>query len=381
MLHLPQPASRGSGRAHRVFHPLSGADLATLCTVLIRSGGVPLGRLHVPLLALASALTRLPFTLLEAAGSRLFLRSRDLPAPIFVVGYWRSGTTHLSNVLSRHDGFGILPPICVGLPHEALGLGRLVRPFIEQFYPRTRLIDDVPLGSELPQEDELAIANMSAWSFYHGIYFPDRATDWIGRGLFFDGAGHDDIEQWKRLLHRYVAKMTVHQGRRPLLIRNPVHGARIGLLRSIWPDAKFIHVHRNPFDVHASAVRMFATLFRELAIQDHAIDANDLVLATYPRLMTALLEEAESLEEGSFCSVRFEDFERAPLDELQRIFATLHLDGYETAKPRFASYLDSVRAYRKAPRRFDSGQIAQVQARWQPFIDRWNYKIPEIAAT
>lgn len=381
MLHLPQPASRGSGRAHRVFHPLGGADLATLCAVLAQSGGVPLGRLHVPLLALASALTRLPFTLLEAAGSRLFLRSRDLPAPIFVVGYWRSGTTHLSNVLSRHDDFGILPPICVGLPHEALGLGRLVRPFIEQFYPRTRLIDDVPLGSELPQEDELAIANMSAWSFYHGIYFPDRAADWIGRGLFFDGAGPDDIEQWKRLLHRYVAKMTVHQGRRPLLIRNPVHGARIGLLRSIWPDAKFIHVHRNPFDVHASAVRMFATLFRELAIQDHAIDANDLVLATYPRLMTALLEEAESLEEGSFCSVRFEDFERAPLDELQRIFATLHLDRYETAKPRFASYLDSVRAYRKAPRRFDSGQIAQVQARWQPFIDRWNYKIPEIAVT
>jgi hypothetical protein len=86
--------------------------------------------------------------------------------------------------------------------------------------------------------------------------------------------------------------MTIHQGRRPLLIRNPVHSARIAMLHSIWPDAKFIHIHRNPFDVHASAVRMFATLLSELSVQDRPIDTNDLVLETYPRLMTALLEDA-----------------------------------------------------------------------------------------
>jgi hypothetical protein len=377
MLRMPQPASRGAGRAHRLFHPLAGADLRTLCRILAESGGVPLRRLHVPAIAMASVVMRLPFTLLEALGSRLLLKGEGLPAPVFVVGYWRSGTTHLSNVLSRAEGFGILPPICVGLPQEALGLSRLVRPFIEQFYPKTRLIDDVPLGPELPQEDEIAIANMSAWSFYHGIYFPERSPAWIERGLFFDGAGPHDIERWKRMLRAYVTKMTAHQGGRSLLIRNPVHSARIALLRSIWPDARFIHIHRNPYEVHASAVRMFATLLAELSMQDRSVDTNELVLKTYPRLMAALLRDAGELPAGSFCTVRFEDFERTPMQELQRVFAELRLDGFDAAAPRFAAYLHSVASYRKAPRRLDHRHVAAVTEAWRPFIERWNYEIPE----
>ena len=379
MISLPLPATRGKGRAHRVFHPLAGADLRVLARLFATGGGVPLDRLHVPLLAMVSALSRLPFTVTEALASRILPDAADLPAPIFVVGYWRSGTTHFSNVLSRWPSLGILPPICVGMPQEALGLGRLVRPFIEQFYPKTRLIDAVPLAAGLPQEDELAIANLSVWSFYHGIYFPKRSDDWIERGLFFKGATPADIETWRRMLRNYLTKMTLHQGRRPLLVRNPAHGARIDLLRSIWPDAKFVHVYRNPFVVYASAVRMFSTLFRELAVQHDEVDVDEMVLETYPRLMSAMSAGLERVPDGNVSHVRFEDFERRPMEELQRVFADLSFNDYPNAAPRFARYLGNIGPYRKTAHTFDQGSLAEVATRWRPFVERWRYEVPATA--
>ena len=134
-MQLPKQSSRGRGRAHRLFHPLCGATLPTLARLLLQ-GGVAPGRAHVAAIAVAMAGLRLPFTLGEAAFSALHGHDDDLPAPIFIVGHWRSGTTHLANLLSRSPAFGILSPMSVGLPAEALGLARVARPFVEQFFPR-----------------------------------------------------------------------------------------------------------------------------------------------------------------------------------------------------------------------------------------------------
>jgi hypothetical protein len=326
--------------------------------------------------ALASVLGRLPFTLAERVARKLLLDTRDLPAPIFVIGYWRSGTTHFTNVLSRWQGLGMLPPIAVGMPHEALGLARLAAPFIEQFYPKTRLIDSVPLGPELPQEDELAIANMSPLSFYQGVYFPRRAEEWIDRGLFFDGATTGEVENWKRALHAYLSAMTIRQGRRPVLVRNPAHGARIPLLRALWPDAKFIHLYRDPYVVQASASRMFRTLFRELALQESVVDTDELVLRTYPRMLEALLREADRLPAGSYCEVQFESFERDPIGELHRIFGELELQGIDEASSAAAAYLETVKSYRKAEHRFDARIVQRIERAWQPVLRRWAYRPP-----
>ncbi len=277
--------------------------------MLYGNGGVSPHRAHVAAIALCSAVLRLPFTVSERAALAWQLRrSPAMPAPLFVIGHWRSGTTHLANVLSRSPRFGILPPIAVGLPWEALGLARLIGPYIEQYLPRNRLIDDIALAPDLPQEDELALANMTPLSYYHGLYFPQALEANFNTGLFLEDCPEARIRTWAGALRQYVAKMTLHQGRRPLLIRNPVYSTRIPLLRAIWPDAKFIHIYRNPYAVYASSRRMFTTLLRELALQDAVADVDALVLRTYPRLMARLLEDAAMLPSGSFAEIRFETF-------------------------------------------------------------------------
>ena len=96
-------------------HPLCGADLRTLSTVLARNGPVPVAYLPQAVAAFGSALGRLPFTAAERAWTAWRLRREpDLPPPLFILGHWRSGTTHLYNVMSRSPRFGFVPPLAVG---------------------------------------------------------------------------------------------------------------------------------------------------------------------------------------------------------------------------------------------------------------------------
>ncbi len=376
----PEARSRRRGQAHRVFHPLAGADLRTLCAVLYRNGGVAPHRAHVAVIALGSAALRLPFTVGEHVALAWKLRREpELPAPVFIIGHWRSGTTHLANVLSRSPRFGILPPIAVGLPWQALGLARLIGPTIEQYLPGDRLIDAVALAPDLPQEDELALANMTPLSYYHGLYFPRMLERNFERGLFFDGCSEARIQAWARALRQFVAKMTLHQGHRPLLIRNPVYSTRIPLLRALWPGAKFIHIHRNPYVVYDSSRRMFATLLRELALQDAACDVDTLVLRTYPRLMTRLLDDAATLPANSFTEIRFETFRQAPLRELERVFRELDLPGFAEARKGFERYLTSVSGYRTAVHRLQPADLDRIARSWERFITHWDYGVPPAA--
>ena len=69
MLRAPAFASRGKGRAHRVFHPLCGATLGTLTRLAVQ-GGVSPGRAHVMAIAFGVAAVRSPFTAAEAAWCR-----------------------------------------------------------------------------------------------------------------------------------------------------------------------------------------------------------------------------------------------------------------------------------------------------------------------
>jgi hypothetical protein len=77
-------------------------------------------------------------------------------------------------------------------------------------------------------------------------------------------------------------KVSVHQGHRPLLIKNPVYTGYIRHLRELWPKAKFIHIYRNPYRVFVSARHYFTRLLPELTLQDYDdLPIESLVLESY----------------------------------------------------------------------------------------------------
>ncbi len=373
----PGGPERAGGDRRPLAHPLAGADPATLVKVLWQAGGLPPGGWVRAGTALAASVARSPLSLAEAATTAVWRRGRPLEQPpLFLVGHWRSGTTHLYNVLGK-AGFGYVDPISAGLPWDTLLLGRWLRPLLERALPKGRFIDAVAVNPDSPQEDETAVANMTALSYFHAIYFPRAFEHFYWRGLF-PGQGDAALSrQWERRLDRYLWKLERLRPGRRLVIKNPVYTARVTHLAQRYPGARFLHIVRNPHEVFASTRSFFTKMFEALALQPWSnVEVERVVLETYPRLMQPLLEDAGRLPAGQYAETHFEDFERDPLGELERIYRELELDGFVAARPAMEDYLGSIRSYSRAARQFPARDIALVENTGGPFLQHWGYGPP-----
>lgn len=369
--------AKSSGDRRPAAHPLTGADLGTLLALLSGSGGLAPRRWPAVAGMLGSALGRLPFRLGERAWVGLARRGRDLETPpLFILGHWRSGTTHLTNVLAE-GGFGFVDPIAAGLPWEFLTLGRWLRPLLVRMLPEGRFIDQVEVGPDSPQEDEAAMANLQPLSYFHGIYFPQRFEPWFARGLFLDGASPAEVARWEERFRLYLWKLARRRPDRPLLIKNPVYTGRIAQLAQLYPEARYLHIVRNPHEVFASTRAFLVKMFEALALQpwDH-IEIEEVVLATYARMMDRLIADAAALPSGRFLEIRFEELEARPLATLERVHERLGLGGFAAARPAYAAYLDRIQRYERAKRSFPERDLALAERHWGRFLAHWGYGRP-----
>lgn len=362
----------------RFSHPLMGANLHTLLTLFVRNGT---GRYPIHLtIILAAAFLRWPFSTYERWQVTRTSLPESAPPPIFIVGHWRSGTTFLNNILSQSPQFACVSPIATGIPWDFLTIGKLMRPLLEKALPKNRFIDRVSVDPDSPQEDEIALASMQLVSFYHGLYFPKNFTQKFNKGIFFEDCSNQEIEAWKWSIQHFCKKLQIEHPDRQVLIKNPVYTARIRRLRQIWPNAKFIHIYRNPYRVYQSMLNFYKKLFPELALQpfDH-VPISEIVLQSYPKMMQALLEDSSAIPPENFIEFSFEQFEADPIRLLQKTYDQLDLTGWEQVKPAFQEYVDAQKTYRKNQYAFPKEDIEQVKAHWHPFIQRWGYEPPESA--
>ncbi|GJL92041.1 sulfotransferase family protein [Hyphococcus sp.] len=359
-------------------HPLCGANLGTLAAVIGRSG-MPSHPGAGAMIGLA-ALGRWPFSTAE----KLVMESKlpkleDMPTPIFILGHWRSGTTHLYNIMCESGAWGYVPPVATGLPWDLFGIAKVFNPLLEKALPEHRYIDNIPVTPTSPQEDEIAIANMSEASFYHGIYFPRAFAENVQRGLFFDGCSTNDIRNWRKQFTYFLRKLYLHQEEKPLLIKNPVYTARFSMLKEMFPDAKFIHIHRNPYDVFVSMRNFYAKLLKEFALQgyDH-VDIDETILNVYERMMTAYERDARDMPADRLIELRYDALDADPVGSVAKIYDQLSLPGFDDAKQRFEQYLASVSSFAKNKFDYSDEAAAKVEARLKPFIDKWGYGRPGV---
>lgn len=358
--------------------PSIGISLKDWLKLVLTNGSVALK--HYPRIFFINLLSTIgiPFRCFEKWRLNKKIQLTELSdQPIFIVGHWRSGTTHLHNLLVQDPQFGYITMLQAAFPKSFI-TSNFFKRFMNRFLPKTRPMDSMKMGIYEAQEEEMALGNMFPYSFYNGWYFPRRMLEFYFKYVRFNQVSLSLMEQWRRIYDFLLKKATYFMKGKRLVLKNPVNTARIKFLLEIYPDAKFIHIYRNPYEVYASTRHFYKTTVEAFMLQhitDEEIEDN--IFEIYSKMMHSYFLESKLIPKGNLVEVKFEDLEADPISQLQRIYDSLELNGYEQTESKFLDYLNSIQSYKKNKFNFTKKIIDNVKTHWNFTIEKWGYPVPE----
>jgi hypothetical protein len=303
------------------------------------------------------------------------IRAARPERPLFVLGIWRSGTTHLHNLLARDTRFAYPDFFEVFYPHTFVSTGWFNRALLARFLPERRPQDNVRMAITEPQEDEFALNCLTQLSWVLHWTLPRRAEHYE-RYMTFRTCTPSEIIRWQKALKWFAQKLTWHHGK-PLVLKSPAHTGRVKLLLEVFPDARFVHIFRNPYDVFLSSVHSAKTAIPWWALQrPNFATIEEATLRQYEEIYQAYFEQRDLIPAGHLHEIRYESLEAEPLAELRKMYDALQLGDFAAAEPALRQYLASIAGYQK--NRFaamDPYWKEQVACRWRRSFDEWGYAV------
>ncbi len=300
------------------------------------------------------------------------------PPPIFILGHWRSGTTHLHNLLGR-DPDNTYPTVYqVVFPTAFILTGSSIPRLTAGLLPETRGYDNVAQGWGEAAEDEIALAKLTGLSPYLAFMLPDLLPRYE-RYFDFMQAREDERDEWKAALRWFVGKVRLHSGGRRPVIKSCAHMARIRMLLDVFPDAKFVHIHRNPFTVAASTIHMREQTDWEnfLQVPEVAFVENlpTQVAVVGQRLFERFFEDRALIAPENYIEVAYPDLCARPREVLDGIYRHLDIPRGEHYDATIDGYLDGLRGYRTNKLSIDDELADLVRDHWKFVFDEYGYSI------
>ena len=321
---------------------------------------------------------RFPFSTLEALRHNAAIRGHRLAdPPVILIGHWRSGTTHLHNLMSRDPQFGYLKFSETAMPLDMLGpLLPFARRRIEKALPETRGFDEVKLALDEPQEEEMALGNLQRHGYYSVYHFPNDMAGHRDRAMFFEGLSPAEVRRFEREYEFLVRKVGYVKTGQRLLFKNPPSTTRMETILRLFPDAKFVHIARNPWPVFSSNCGKFPRLYSAFAWQPFQdVDIPGYVLETYEKVMRRFLEDRARLKlpPQQFAETTYEKIAQDPVGEVERLYRQLGIDWNAESARSIAAYAATLTNYQPNVHRIAAEHARVIRERWAFAFEAFGY--------
>jgi hypothetical protein len=144
-------------------------------------------------------------------------------------------------------------------------------------------------------------------------------------------------------------------------------------LLELFPNAKFIYIHRDPYDTISSTIRFFKGVLpaqQHQVIDDAELEKN--LVEVFKRLHGSYTEQKKHIPEGNLVEIGFNDFVENPVDTCQTLMSQFGIE---------SSISDETRdKYHKGEHRIKSYSypdelINLVNNELKDFINDYNYPL------
>ena len=224
-----------------------------------------------------------------------------------------------------------------------------------------------------PQEDEYALTFLGAGSPYLGLMFPSHRADFL-RYRDLDAFSESERHVWKDRFLFFLKKITLRNPDKQLVLKSPAHSFRIKTLLELFPDARFVHIMRDPYAVFPSTLQTFKASFRYGSLETAAEpDWEDWVFEMGLSLYDTLEQTRKLIPPGHFHETRYEDLVKDPVGMMCKLYTRLDLDDFETElRPGLETFLTRVSQHTNNQYHLPAELRDVIGRRWKPILERYD---------
>lgn len=302
--------------------------------------------------------------------------TRPIERPIFITGMPRSGSTFLHRLLVRDPA--VAAPLSWRLVHphpsrtgrlgESLDRARVQAQFhlMRLLAPELNSLHEVAAGE--PEECTDITAQVFQSLRYDSVYRVPSYQRWLQH--------HGHVEAY-RFHKRFLQHLDIEAPGRRWILKSPDHVFALDDIATVYPDACWVFIHRDPVAVLASVARLTEVLRRPFA---HTVDLAEIgqqVCASWldgaQRMMRAAAASSSMLQ------LHYREVIRDPQAAVERLYRHGGHAASGDAAQRMRKWLGnrSNRSHRQ--RRYDLERFGldpeALRAQFKPYTDTFGIEL------
>ena len=290
---------------------------------------------------------------------------------VVVLGYWRSGTTLLHELLCLDARYTYPTTHACMNPHhflfsEASALAR-------QGPSARRPMDEMEVRPGSPQEDEFALLSLGARSPYEALLVPAILPEALKLTDPRELSPQDEA-RWREVFLSFLAGISVRGAGRPLILKSPTHGARVSTLRELLPHARYILIVRDPMTSFESVVRMWRTMFETYALGpvSNDDDIREAVLADRPRFEAKVAAGTADLPANRFATITYESLIAGPVGVIEQLYGRLELGDFAEVRDAIVAETEHRSGYRAKSILPSDAWRQRISDEWAPILTTYS---------
>jgi hypothetical protein len=290
----------------------------------------------------------LPFDVLEKIlYGKQIAEKKISDSPLIILGHDRSGTTHLLNLMSLDPQFSYTRPSQMVLPGCCILFDKLLDFLLGKLDYR-RPFDNMEVGPGSPQDDEVPMVKLTPHCEYHKYSFPRNYKFWLDTYVFNFSEQSPFFDEWKNTYLGTLRKAAVLMKRDRPLLKSPATMANLNVILKLFPDAKFIHIKRNPHKVIPSQINLHKVMVEKYGLESVTDEEiKDFALYQYKGYMEGYLRDRPLIPEQNLIEISYEDFVRDRMAWLRAIYEKLELGSFTERETSLQNYIASIENYER----------------------------------
>jgi omega-hydroxy-beta-dihydromenaquinone-9 sulfotransferase len=247
------------------------------------------------------------------------------------------------------------------------------KPILKLLLRKTRPMDQVKLGMDEPQEDEYAIFRVTGFSPLERLVFPKHPGYFLKEFPSFVPNGKEKIKWENHLLHFYK-KLNLGK-EKTIVSKNPFNSLRVKELVALFPDARFIHIYRHPFEVVPSTMHLWKIVHKQNCLNNKGKPPEISDVVEYlDHFWNVIRKDLTQLPSEQSYILSFEKLKEDPAATIREIYTYFGIPQSDLFIQRIDSFLSEVNGYRSNEYRLSSAEKEMIGTRLSNHLENFGYQ-------